>query len=628
MSGLATVDYADLEWEADGAPRSKQFHDIYFSRDGGLAESTYVYLQGNGIPERWPQHFARYPAFHLFEAGFGTGLNFLLTWRAFLAGNPPSGQRLRYVAVERFPLRRTDLAKALMLFPELAEFANQLIAQYPPALRGWHSLQFANQRVELLLVFDDICAALPALAQTEWRFDAWYLDGFAPKKNAAMWADSLWPIIAGLSRTDATASSFSAVGHVRRGLASAGFSVTRAPGFGRKFHMTVAKRLTDKNATTESTPRKQQSVENVLVLGAGIAGAASARALAERGIPVTVLDQQQQIGGTLRHHSVALASPRWSRDHNARSRFQLHGFLLLQSGIARLTSGQSAQLDFHDEVLTLMTPAESPRERAVLTELGLLGECADWLTAEQASTLAGTPIRLEAVCHRLALAVDPAALCAALLQHPNITVETAVTIQQLDAQPEGCALTSTTGRRFAATDVIIAGGADCRALLAPLPLRPVRGQSTTLPVIAQSQGLRRPLRFGGYLTPVHQGVHTLGASYDGGVFDPDMRAESQQENLDTLASALPELAAAWRAAPLAGDVGHRLVTPDRAPIVGAHPTLPHVWLNLAHGSHALMTACSGASLLAAQLLNEPASLPADLIQTVAPARFRHYFTAS
>ncbi|MFN4290444.1 MAG: FAD-dependent 5-carboxymethylaminomethyl-2-thiouridine(34) oxidoreductase MnmC [Permianibacter sp.] len=630
MAGLATVDYAELEWEADGTPRSRQFNDVYFSRDGGLAESTYVYLQGNGLPARWPGHFQHHDAFHVFEAGFGTGLNFLLTCQAFLDNVVTAGKRLRYVAVERFPLRRDDLARALTYFPSLAKLADALLVQYPPGLRGWHALHFADRRIELVLQLDDIAESLPALCQTDWRFDAWYLDGFAPARNQTMWAESIWPAIAMLSRSGATAATFSAAGAVRRGLQSAGFSVQKMPGFGRKRDMTVA-RL--ENSLSPSTyPNPLSPIRQVTVLGAGIAGAATARVLAERGLQVSVLDAHQAIGGTLRHHAVALASPRWSRDHNPRSQFQLLGFLHLQRWVDKLhhakCHGADASLVQHRQVLTLLTNEEAAREQAVLMELGLLGEHAEWLDASQASTVAGITLEHAAVLHRLALALDPAALCRALLDHPRITLQLGIKLMQFAGNLEHCTLQLRDGDALTTDALVIAGGADCRTLLAPLPLRPVRGQSTELPATSFSQALRLPLRFGGYLTPAQNGWHTLGASYDGGQFDPTLRDSSQAGNLDTLAWAAPALATAWRQAPLRGDVGHRLVCPDRSPLIGAHPVQPRVWLHVGHGSHALMTACAGAELLSAQLLAEPASVPPTLQRAVSPARFRHHFPAS
>ena len=38
---------------ADGTPVSAGFGDVYFSREGGVAETEHVFLRGNGLPERW-----------------------------------------------------------------------------------------------------------------------------------------------------------------------------------------------------------------------------------------------------------------------------------------------------------------------------------------------------------------------------------------------------------------------------------------------------------------------------------------------------------------------------------------------------------------------------------------------
>ncbi len=73
------IEAAQLTWR-DGLPYSSVFDDIYFSLENGLAETQYVFLQGNQLAER----FAQLPPQHSFtiaETGFGTGLNFLATWQ-------------------------------------------------------------------------------------------------------------------------------------------------------------------------------------------------------------------------------------------------------------------------------------------------------------------------------------------------------------------------------------------------------------------------------------------------------------------------------------------------------------------------------------------------------------------
>ena len=70
-----------LDWQGE-RPFSRQFGDIYFSKDSGLEEKRYTFLQGNRLGER----FRLLPGgtgFAVGETGFGTGLNFLCTWQLF-----------------------------------------------------------------------------------------------------------------------------------------------------------------------------------------------------------------------------------------------------------------------------------------------------------------------------------------------------------------------------------------------------------------------------------------------------------------------------------------------------------------------------------------------------------------
>src|SRR5690606_22995120 len=113
---------AELDWQ-DGAPVSRQFGDIYFSRADGLAETRHVFLAGNGLPERWHQHDRS--TFTIAETGFGTGLNFLATCQAWAQSKPADGW-LHFISVEKYPLKLDDLARAHIAFPELAPWATLL----------------------------------------------------------------------------------------------------------------------------------------------------------------------------------------------------------------------------------------------------------------------------------------------------------------------------------------------------------------------------------------------------------------------------------------------------------------------------------------------------------------------
>lgn len=214
---------AELDWGADGVPRSGVFGDVYFSVADGLAETHAVFHAGCNLPAAWEntQHFT------IAELGFGTGLNFLATWQLFNA-TQREGQHLHYISTEGFPLTLADATRALSHWPELQPLATQLLAQWPLALRGVQRLCFPN--VTLTLWLGDVAETLP---QMEFTADAWFLDGFAPSKNPAMW-EGIYQHLARLSRSGTRAATYSVAVAVQRGLAAAGFIIEKVPGFGRK----------------------------------------------------------------------------------------------------------------------------------------------------------------------------------------------------------------------------------------------------------------------------------------------------------------------------------------------------------------------------------------------------------
>ena len=137
---MQVIKSAQIHYNDQGTPVSDLFDDVYFSNESGLEETRYVFLQQNGLPERWAQHQARF--FHIIETGFGTGLNFLLAWQLFRLHRQqqPTAlcQRLYFSTFEKYPLQLADLRQALQRWPTLAELAQQLLAQYPVALPGCH----------------------------------------------------------------------------------------------------------------------------------------------------------------------------------------------------------------------------------------------------------------------------------------------------------------------------------------------------------------------------------------------------------------------------------------------------------------------------------------------------------
>lgn len=214
-----------------GAPRSKEFDDVYFSALDGLAETRHVFLKSNNLPAAWVDKHD----FVICETGFGTGLNFLAVWSLFRE-TASKGKKLHFISFEKFPLKARDIRDYLEPwkdeFPELLE---QLVRNYPLIIPGFHRIEFADGTL-LTLIFDDVNEAMPRL---EASVDCWFLDGFRPASNPDMWSDVVFTNMARLSKEGATFATFTAAGFVKRGLMSAGFEVEKIAGFGRKREMLI-----------------------------------------------------------------------------------------------------------------------------------------------------------------------------------------------------------------------------------------------------------------------------------------------------------------------------------------------------------------------------------------------------
>ena len=213
---------AKIRWEDGDVPVSIRFDDAYYSRQDGLAETMHVFLDGNRLADR----FAGVLRFSIAELGFGTGLNALAAaalWRR----TAPAGARLSYTAFELYPMDRAGMARALAAWTELAGLAQTLLAAWPAPC-------IALPGMDLHVIQGD---ARQTVSGWVGSVDAWFLDGFAPARNPEMWQPELLRAVHDRTRPGGSFATYSAAGHVRRGLVAAGFRVVRRPGFGRKREM-------------------------------------------------------------------------------------------------------------------------------------------------------------------------------------------------------------------------------------------------------------------------------------------------------------------------------------------------------------------------------------------------------
>lgn len=646
---------ADVDWTEHSDPVSLRFDDVYYSREDGAAESRHVFLQGNNLPARWNDFGDR--TFRIAETGFGTGLNFLLTWEAWLA-HPAPRPKLHYVSFEKYPMHRPDLARALNGRPSLAKLAEQLLQVWPGRLPGQHRVILQEGEITLDLWWEDVNNALADMAAYGPVFDAWYLDGFAPARNDSMWQDSLYKAMSALSRPDASLATFTAAGHVRRGLQAAGFEIEKVPGFGRKRECIkgylvapVATAMPIQETPWDLGKPGRPSPQGALVLGAGLAGCFTAAALARRGIPVTLLES----GGLASEASgneQGILYTRLSRKHSSLTDFALQGFrfaaTLYRQMFARgdLIEGLDGKLcgSFHQH--------RDKEELATLRErLAGLEDLAAVLTAEEAAELLGEVPASDGFWFPGSGWLRPPALCRALVQHPLITLREHcgnIALRPSAAGWEAVANDKTLG---SAQHAIICTGVSATDTTAVnwLPLQAIRGQTTQLPAFARSRQLQAALCHDGYISPERQGSHCIGATFKLRDSSRDLRAEEHLENIERLATALPQ----WREQleqldPIAldGRVGFRCASPDYLPMAGPVPDraaflqsyaglrknarltipqrgsfVPGLYVNTAHGSRGLASAPLAGEWIASDICSEPRPLSRELARALSPARF-------
>jgi tRNA 5-methylaminomethyl-2-thiouridine biosynthesis bifunctional protein len=293
----APIQAATLSFNEQGVPWSEAFDDVYHPQAGAFAQAQHVFLAGNGLPDRWSE--GAHKRFVILETGFGLGNNFLATWQAWRQ-RLVSCPALDFISIERHPFTRADLQRAHAHSP-CPELANALLAQWPPLTHNLHSLRFDNAQVRLLLAFGDALAWLPELVTS---VDAFYLDGFAPARNPELWQERVFKTLARLAKPGATVATWSAARTVRDGLTSAGFEVRATPGTGGKRDITLARfapRFTPRppsRCATAVTGGDQRA----LIIGAGLAGCATAWGLANAGWHSTVLDSAAQpASGAISH---------------------------------------------------------------------------------------------------------------------------------------------------------------------------------------------------------------------------------------------------------------------------------------------------------------------------------------
>ncbi|RVU38770.1 FAD-dependent oxidoreductase [Hwanghaeella grinnelliae] len=644
MTGWPRLPSPDFDIDPDSGPRSILFNDGYASPAGAAAETETVFLDGIGAPSAWRDR----PTFAIGETGFGLGLNFLMTWALWRRTAMPDAC-LHYVSVEGYPLDQHSLTRALQLYrdiPGLASLIDEICDRFPLRHAGFHRLSLDGGRVQLTLLFGPV---EHSLSQLSGKMDAWYLDGFAPARNPDMWTAPVFRAIACRTKPGGRFATYTAAGHVRRGLEDVGFSVEKHPGFAHKRERltgTLATPPDDEKAQTPwfSLPPTPADPGEVAIIGGGIAAQCCWHALKARGIEATLFDRAGPAGG-MGANPVAMIAPKLPVNASLPGRLNALTFLkalAFYDGLGPTVwydprgamQAAAEGVDSDDRQARLIDALDWPKDLITVTEVAgrsaLSYPASGCLDPQAVRNVIGAPVE-------------------------SADINALIPIDGGWRLMDGDCGEVWSGRRV----IVAAGGWTGRLLQAPwLEIRPSRGQVSWIKGDALPAGIpEQGIGFGGYLSPnitLRDGRRgrVLGSSFDAWP-DPDgdtgWQVWSHDDHQRYAAEFAQVFSQAFDLSPPpaeAGWTGLRAMTGDRLPIAGPMPDAEAYgsdYGDLHHGRHWVdypparyrdgLYVLSGlgargyqfsplmAELLADMLAGMPLPLEKDLIEAVHPARF-------
>lgn len=573
---------------------------------------------------------------------------------AFLEQAPLSGNgsRLHFISVEKYPLTQADLRKALAAWPELAPLSQPLIDQWPLPVSGCHRLLFADGRIRLDLWFGDIKEMLPQVPHPATGLvDAWYLDGFSPAKNPEMWTQDLFDDLARLARPDATLSTFTCAGFVRRGLIAAGFAMKKVKGHGSKREMLAGVRegKVPQQSIAPWYARPAGREGEVLIIGGGIASAMTALSLVERGRHVTLLCEDGEPASGASGNRQGALYPLLNGEHDALSRFYSLAFCFARNRLLALAKHHPVAFSLCG-VTQLGYDDKSAAKLAKMSQGPFPPELMHPLSAAEVEQVVGLPCDADGVSYPLGGWLCPADLTRAAIREAQASGRLEVvfnaTVTRIAEEADGWHLESRDGRQWHAPNLVVAAGHQLPTLLpfAELPLYPVRGQVSHVPTTASLSKLKTVLCYDGYLTPAHNGAHCIGASYGRNQTDLAYRADEQEQNRARLQACVPQQR--WPAevdvSGAQARIGVRCASRDHLPVAGpvarlaaladhdvhapadqqsALPLHAGLYVLGALGSRGLCSAPLCGELVASEICGDPLPLAADLLEALHPARY-------
>jgi len=185
----------------------------YHSKHGALQESKHVFIDA-GLKFAT----AGKSEISVLEVGFGTGLNFILSFEYCVANNI----RLNYTSIEAFPLTTDVINQTGYSAYVSSEIWNDFLTNYENTLKSKQTLSpFCKLEIPHTTLID---------FDTEERFDIIYYDAFSVQHQPEMWSDEMIAHACNFLKSEGTFVTYAITGKLKRALKANGFVIEKLPG--------------------------------------------------------------------------------------------------------------------------------------------------------------------------------------------------------------------------------------------------------------------------------------------------------------------------------------------------------------------------------------------------------------
>ena len=605
----------------NNSAHSLLFDDIFHSIDGAMEEAKLVFIQGNNLNNRWTLEDRD---FTIGELGFGFGTSFIAAAKEWNASTKHS--QLNFVSIEGFPIQRIDLENFYAaILKELnqnsfeTEIIKELIRKFPPSLAGIHRINLEKFRISLTLIFHEVENAFESY---DLLADAWFLDGFSPKKNPDMWSLDVFKNIYKNTAPGGTFTTYSVSAVVRNNSEASGFKIKIIPGFGSKKEMLTGSKMGISNA-------KNNRPKEIAIIGGGLAGLSLAYSLGQRNISAVLFEEANSLGQGASSNKSAVIMPLLSAAVDPLSTYYITGYLKTIDYLKDINSKIPIPSLRLDGAIRL---ANVKKWQSVVNNfeklgLNLLGKI---LSADQIKELFGINQEKEGIFYFEGGSVQPIEIIRTIHEHFSKTTEFKLKskISKILKTGEKFMLTDEQGFEYPFDAVIIANAHACSLFDFSkwVPIEKIKGQLFSIPNDTNYPTL--PFCYDGYITPSPTSNEVLiGATYEHNKHETEFDISVCDNLLARMSNSLGiQIDPDFAKENAQGKVCFRTTSPDRLPVVGQMvdrqgENIDNLFISVGHGSRGMVSTFLAAEIITDLLTNSPLPIENETYKYIAPRRF-------